>query len=428
MTTPLRPSNDAYLTNNGPPGSFLQHLLDEINGATTPTVLRNRGTSKSTPQSQPSTSRPSSSVWVGGSSAAQDARDKLRAADEARVCRKLLSTVDGASGSHAPPLCLRVSPHTQPPSPDVSSSGDNWTCTDTSNHNLTTGYMTTSSVRSTVGGLRLATSSLDLHPPFPCNDVAQYHSPLIFSDVNLNDIFSSSSPTEAPTSAGTDVPTSLTSMTLEQRTTPSDPGSVSSGKRELSPSPSPEKMSKRTRTEALSEPQCRFLFQTDTDPFQAFGGAGSDNNCLSRTSTFTERGPDVCNRAARHSIPSLSSFRPESANSQGQPQPQLRSQPSTPVRTAARTSSSRRQRASPAQSETPPWARSMHLVDTDDNYLSIYKNVHGDEQTDSPLCLYCFRHKGSFNRVRTHGYEVCGREEALRSHYWELNVPSWVDR
>ena len=73
---------------------------------------------------------------------------------------------------------------------------------------------------------------------------------------------------------------------------------------------------------------------------------------------------------------------------------------------------------SPPRSETPTYARSLHLIDTE---ISIYKKVHGDEWTEYPLCLHCFRQHGAFNRINEHGYELCGRDEALESHYWESN-------
>lgn len=185
-------------------------------------------------------------------------------------------------------------------------------------------------------------------------------------------------------------------------------------KKRTSPSPTPERTSKRMRT------QTRTLSRSKTEPLGSCKGMGSDNQTLIRTKPFTERVPEATNRIARHSIPELSSFRPEFADPQGQPRP------STPMRASARPSFSRHESASPAPAETPPWARSMHLVDTNE-HQSIYKNVHGDEWMDSPLCLYCFRQKGCFNRVKTHGYQVCGREEALQSHYWDPNVDSWMD-
>lgn len=66
--------------------------------------------------------------------------------------------------------------------------------------------------------------------------------------------------------------------------------------------------------------------------------------------------------------------------------------------------------------ETPIYARAFHLVDTD---ISIYKKEHGNNTNDHPLCLHCFRLHGSFYRLLEHGYESCGKEELLESHYWD---------
>lgn len=71
---------------------------------------------------------------------------------------------------------------------------------------------------------------------------------------------------------------------------------------------------------------------------------------------------------------------------------------------------------SPSSAATPPWARPLHLIDTD---ISIYKHDHGEDERENLLCLHCFKQHGSFNRILLHGYEVCGREEVLKSYYWE---------
>ena len=61
-------------------------------------------------------------------------------------------------------------------------------------------------------------------------------------------------------------------------------------------------------------------------------------------------------------------------------------------------------------------------MDTSDELrhdISIYKNPHGDDWKRNALCRHCFQRRGTFNRIMTHGYEACGREECLDSHYWE---------
>ncbi|KAF2825421.1 hypothetical protein CC86DRAFT_294791, partial [Ophiobolus disseminans] len=64
MTTPTRHPSGVPLHNLVPSGSFLQQLLEEINGSGTPTVLRNRPATQDTPRAQPNSagSRRTSSV------------------------------------------------------------------------------------------------------------------------------------------------------------------------------------------------------------------------------------------------------------------------------------------------------------------------------------------------------------------------------
>jgi hypothetical protein len=96
----------------------------------------------------------------------------------------------------------------------------------------------------------------------------------------------------------------------------------------------------------------------------------------------------------------------------------------TPIRSGTRRSSMIEQDQSPKLADTPIYARSLHLIDTD---ISIYKKDHGDKWREHALCLYCFRRHGGFNKLREHGYEVCGRDEALESYYWESggDDPDW---
>ena len=141
---------------------------------------------------------------------------------------------------------------------------------------------------------------------------------------------------------------------------------------------------------------------------------GGDNQCVIHDQTFTERAPaplDHVDSIVTSTMPELSSFRPQAADAQGIPHA-----PSTPTRPATRRSSVAVQAESPEPTETPSWDRSFHLVDTE---VSIYKKIHGDQWEDYPLCLHCFRRHGKFNKIEEHGYEVCGREEALESHYWQ---------
>jgi hypothetical protein len=140
---------------------------------------------------------------------------------------------------------------------------------------------------------------------------------------------------------------------------------------------------------------------------------GGDNRRVIRSQTFTERGPapaELTRPLALDTYPELSSFRPEIVDAQGIPPVSV-----TPVRPSRRVPLVE-QEESPPPAETPVYARSLHLIDTD---VSIYQKTHGDEWRENSLCQHCFRQYGEFNRLGKHGYEVCGNDEALRSHYWE---------
>jgi hypothetical protein len=141
---------------------------------------------------------------------------------------------------------------------------------------------------------------------------------------------------------------------------------------------------------------------------------GGDNRSLIRTSAFIERIAVVFDHESYHehgALPELSSFRPGAVDSQGVPPISV-----TPIQPSTRRTSAIERDPSLELDDTPSYARSLHLVDTD---VSIYKKVHGDEWRQNSLCLHCFRRYGGFNKMDQHGYEVCGRNEALDSHYWE---------
>ncbi|KAF2825420.1 hypothetical protein CC86DRAFT_352856 [Ophiobolus disseminans] len=168
------------------------------------------------------------------------------------------------------------------------------------------------------------------------------------------------------------------------------------------------------RTMTLPLTGGRTIAHSSTSHSSGRASIGGDNRCVIHASTFTERAPaplDHLDPILASTMPELSSFRPQAADAQGVPRPSL-----TPARPATRRSSMIARDESPEPAETPSWARSLHLVDTD---VSIYKKIHGDEWKDFPLCLHCFRRHGNFNKIEEHGYEVCGREEMLESHYWQ---------
>ncbi|KAF2798780.1 hypothetical protein K505DRAFT_357163 [Melanomma pulvis-pyrius CBS 109.77] len=90
--------SDAPEANTGPSRSVLQQLLEEINAPDNPTALQHTRDSQGTPKP---TSR-FTSAWVAGSSIAQDARAKLRAADEARQWKLSMNSTYGMPADQAP--------------------------------------------------------------------------------------------------------------------------------------------------------------------------------------------------------------------------------------------------------------------------------------------------------------------------------------
>ena len=145
---------------------------------------------------------------------------------------------------------------------------------------------------------------------------------------------------------------------------------------------------------------------------------GGDNTTLLLSCSFTERTPasvGYTSTLGADLLPDLSSFRPQAADSQG-----LALKPGTRARTPSRRPSVIRCSDCLEAPETPIYARSLHLID--DGHDSIYKKDHGDEWRENSLCLYCFRLHGKFSKLSNHGYESCGRDDPLESHYWEENV------
>lgn len=142
---------------------------------------------------------------------------------------------------------------------------------------------------------------------------------------------------------------------------------------------------------------------------------GGDNRSIIRSSTFTERtipSPEHTSNDLSDILPDLSSFRPQASDAQGIPRATVPSSRSVTRRTSVVERDN-----TPELDDTPSYARSFHLVDTED--ASIYQKTHGDEWRSNPLCLYCFRKHGNFSKLEEYGYEACGRDEALESHYWQ---------
>jgi hypothetical protein len=364
MTTPTRRPSLRSSNSNGPSGSILRQLLDEINGTTTPT---RRDTTSTTPRSLPSSrgsrSARTASIWVGGTDVAQDAREKLRAADEAR-------------------------------------------------HKKTSRREDRDDVRPTLNNLRLQipSSRFITQPANTDNDIARANSPLMFVD---SDISSTPSPSE-------EAPSSAVTVSSTDATTVSSYGSLCAdppraGKRCRSPETTPRMITKKLRTMTLP---------ATWDPAASF----CTNAGIMQSVEFIERAaaPPSNPSSPQDQLPELSSFRPIIIACPDAPEAPPR--PRTPTRPMTSTPEP------PEPPETPSFARPLHLTDSsivvaksalgDEwvNDISIYKHVHGDEWKHNSLCESCFRRRGQFQRILTHGYESCGSYSALDSHFWEPTV------
>ncbi|KAH7381232.1 hypothetical protein DE146DRAFT_728896 [Phaeosphaeria sp. MPI-PUGE-AT-0046c] len=253
--------------------------------------------------------------------------------------------------------------------------------------------------RSPTGNLCLTVSTIYVSQPTTAGVVLGTESPLIFCDID-SDISSTPSPAEPPTSAISATSTNATSV------------SGCAGKRALSRSLSPELLSKKMRSMTVPVNTSQPTMEHATESSSGRRSIGGDNRYLTRTPTFIERShgeweytdPDI-----EHDLPELSSFRPEAVDPQGIPLKLV-----TPI--SRRNSWTTARDHTPELAETPIYARSLHLVDTE---VSIYHKVHGDEWKQNSLCLYCFRRHGGFCKLKAHGYELCGYDEPLESLYWE---------
>jgi hypothetical protein len=106
MSSPSRRNSDIPRTDDGPPPSLLQQLLEEINGHKNPLISsRQIHTRTDTPKTVTHTS----SVWCRGGKIAQDARAKLRAMDEARQRKISTSSLDSIPDDPAPSPLRRYS-------------------------------------------------------------------------------------------------------------------------------------------------------------------------------------------------------------------------------------------------------------------------------------------------------------------------------
>jgi hypothetical protein len=238
MTTPTRAPIGAPFQSLAPSSTFLKQLLEEINGTGIPTVLQRKVDSQGAPRSRADSNatRRSSSVWFSGSSVAQDARDKLRAADQARLLKTPARSLDATPHPPRPILHLRTScfePHS--PSP-----GDSMTSSSLPepyfSHTMSPGaaeWRTPSALplatasghlKSTVEGLHLSMPSDAAVEALAPSDIARMSSPLIFCEVD-SDVSLTTSPTEPPTSATSITSTDATTVSDDRPRAPVELGS-----------------------------------------------------------------------------------------------------------------------------------------------------------------------------------------------------------
>jgi hypothetical protein len=230
MTTPTRQPDGAPLPDRVPSSSFLQHLLEEISGSATPTVVRERTATRSAPRqhASPSAGRRTSSVWVGGTSTAEETRHQLRAADEARVRRDSVAADDHprevsrsapylhASCFDAFPSSSRSSTSSSPSDPPPDSLRPIATIRETTSAGRNRAHS-----RPTMGALQIPESAAAACQHMPPDDIDRTASPLIFCDID-SDISSTPSPTEPPTSALSAALTDATFASDDQPRSPRD--------------------------------------------------------------------------------------------------------------------------------------------------------------------------------------------------------------
>ncbi|KAI8931632.1 hypothetical protein NX059_011283 [Plenodomus lindquistii] len=410
MTTPSPRPSDLALSNTGPSSSFLKQLLNQIKGQDDTAPPQRHVYQRSTPVLRPrphGSRKRRTSVWVGGASIARDVRDKLRVADEARFPSVSPQGTDGTPLLGPTPRLVSPQSLTSSSSPGSCVLG-----TTRSESNLkqsrekatpksillgSTSKAAPHSPRPDLTGLRIPSAQF-LVPP-NCNIDAPNSpvSPLMFCDID-SDISLTPSDTEPPTSAATEDSTQASTWSADHAPNSFPSRSISPGKRGLETQEQPRMLTKKMRTSTLPEAK--------SNPFgsRTSRRLGDDNRRLIRNVEFIERSaalPASISPDESVILPELSSFRPEAT-------------PTTPVRPAMRRSSMPHK--SPSRSpETPSWARSLHLIDTD---VSIYKG-QSDPWRENLLCLNCFSRHGKFSKMLIHGYETCGGDQVLDSHYWE---------
>ena len=183
------------------------------------------------------------------------------------------------------------------------------------------------------------------------------------------------------------------------------------GKHPHSPSQSPAVPIKRARTMAPNAcGRGHKLSHSETLPgsANALWATSEHAPIVTQKSDYVERRAPLFSLEcdAPSTTPTFSSFRPL---------PNQTPPPETPVRGSTEQLYDGSM-ASPA-TQTPAWMKPFHLVNDE---KCIYMSRHGEDWKNHALCLYCFRQHGNFHRILGEGCEVCGREDALESHYWDV--------
>lgn len=448
MVTPMNPtiSSDASA---GPSAPELQRRLERLSNYTHGQTIYDEShlESPASVGSWPDSRFQSGSIWVGGNGVAQDARCKLRAADERRRWRKAAAdTIDGSPDLSAPALHLDAS-WLEPQRATGNHHASQHTvgvhmCPDPVGHPYDHMQIAMKgSPLSTASGLSPTLQPHNNNPSrlqvLPFSDiVAGPLSPPIFSDVCFDDS-SSLSPQTDDTLSPIEVPSSATtSYTVEDtRKAPHDASmhlscisacvSVDANNaiaRQRTPicDLAVEAPASKRRTMTLPDLREERGCNLKANVSRMFIGAGGDNRRLLRTETFLERAPTpkmTAKMTMDDSLPELSSFRPTAE------EPQIRPEVRDHPQKLSRALTAPIKLASSDVPDEPAWMRPMHLVDTGGR--SIYKNAHDDGPIRHALCLWCFRTHGEFCKVHRHGYETCGCTEVLDSHYWEDDT--WPD-
>ncbi|EUC48545.1 hypothetical protein COCMIDRAFT_23712 [Bipolaris oryzae ATCC 44560] len=430
MTTPRQPKSE-FSSNLGTPPSFLKQLLNEIGGVSTPTASVNdkmlRSSSRADTTGDAEKRVPS--IWVGGASAARDAREKLRAADEARSKKRNISKAEGIPPSSSLPQ------HASSPSsqPSVPSSGDYYTVSNRHNETggitkvkqntiLSDNYILSADVLPS-SQPRLNLQKLKIPLPTVPNEPTQSSSPLMSCG---SDQSSNTSSSEAPTSA-------LTESSSNAATAWShfEGRSKASRKRGRSLDGTEDQLLLK-RMRPLTSLQTRNSATTsNNEPHLPTSHKSSPGKykLLIPGLKFTER--SLAGAVVSTPIERLTDdSNIESSIAIQSPEPSIIPQPTTPVKLSTWKCTS----ATPEPPETPSFARTLHLFDTSvsmykdgngDEWMhdiSIFKSTHGDEWVHNSLCKHCFSRSGKFSRIMTYGYETCGREECLEDYYWESAV------